>query len=254
MKAILYIAIFLFMIPVTRADVPPAVRKKFKQIIRLIKEDKANELAALVVYPLKRVNPLPDIANQKAFIADYKVLIDDAFKKKLLSYNDSIVFEHHGLYGLVGGDFDGDLWIDENGKITAINYSSKREKQLQNELIKTIKKHINPAVNTWDYNILVGKSEKLLVRVDYMGKEKGIRYALWSKGRPTSEKPDLILYKGKDEAKGTQGGWTYTFKNGDWTYVVDDVEMCESDDQCGLFLRLSFKGVEKSSTKLKEIK
>lgn len=252
MKNIFCIVILLLTISNARADAPASIIKRYRLICKLIKADKAEELSHLVTYPLKRQNPLKNITNAKEFVAYFPILFDDAFKKKLTQFADSDVFDHNGEYGLVGGPFDGDIWLNEKGAIQAINYSSKREADLKSKLTAAIKAQIYPTVNQWDENIMVLQSPKLLIRLDRVGKD--IRYVSWSKGRPTSEKPDLILTHGTEEAQGTMGGWTYTFKSGDWTYVIDDVEMCETDSQCGFFLRLSFKGVEKSTTKLKEIK
>jgi len=253
MKYILHTVVFIFLISDCRAQrVPPEIVKSYHRIVRLIRENKANELAAMVQYPLKRKNPLPDIANAKQFIANYNILFGDEFRKKLKLYNDSDIFEHNVGYGLVGGPFNGDMWVDESGKITGITYNSAKQIELMNQITKKIQRQIYPGVNTWKENILVCKSAKLLIRIDWT--DKGLRYVCWTKGRPTSEKPDLILYNGTEEAQGTMGGWTWTFKNGDWTYVVDDVEMAETDDKVGLFLRLLFKDVEKSSIRLTEIK
>ena len=247
-----YIIIFLFTINNCRGDVPAHIIRRFRQIIILIKENKVNELSAMVEYPLKRENPLPDINSPERFIVYYPILIDKAFRAKIRLYNDSDIFEHHGQYGLVGGPFSGEVWIDENGKIAAINYSSPKEIELKNQLTKQIQAHIYPAINSWVENILVCRSKTLLIRVD--STSKGIRYVSWSKGRSMSEKPDLILNHGVEEAQGTMGGWTWTFKNGDWTYIVDDVEMCESDKGCGWFLRLFYKGKMQSPISLKETK
>lgn len=252
MKKIIYLALFLLVIQNAQAKIPADIIKRYRQIVRLIKTNKAKELSTMVTYPIKRVNPLKDITNAKEFIAYFPVLFDEAFKKKMTLYNDTDIFEHNGEYGLVGGSFDGDIWLNETGDLKAINYSSKREIELKNQLTKAIQSKMYPDVNHWDENILVLQSTKLLIRLDRVN--HNIRYVSWSKGRPNSEKPDLILNNGLEEAQGTQGGRTYTFKNGDWTYVIDDVEMCETDSQCGFFLRLYFKEVEKSSTKLKEIK
>jgi len=210
-------------------------------------------LARLVKYPLKRQNPLPDIHNAKAFVADFNILFDTAFKEKLKLYNDTDIFEHNGAYGLVGGVFSGDIWLNDNGLISSLNYSSKHEQALRDELTKKIQGRIYPGVSSWTENILVAKSNNLLIRIDET--KKGIRYVVWSKRRPTSAKPDLVLYNGVQEAQGTMGGWTWTFKNGDWTYIIDDVEMCEEPyKDCGLFLRLRYKNVQKSSVRLTETK
>jgi len=69
-----------------------------------------------------------------------------------------------------------------------------------------------------------------------------------------NDKPDLVLFNGIEDTHGSMGGWSWTFKNGDWTYVVDNVQMCEDDKDCGLFLRLLLKGQDHSVIKLKETK
>ncbi|QEC78279.1 hypothetical protein [Mucilaginibacter ginsenosidivorax] len=252
MKNIICAALFLFIIPGAQAQAPAFIIKRYKEIFRLIKADKAQELSKLVAYPLKRQNPLKSIANANEFVAYFPVLFDDAFKKKIVLFADSDVFDHHGEYGLVGGSFDGDIWLNSDGRIQAVNYSSRRETDLKNQLTKEIQSKIYPTVSHWDENVLLLQSPKLLIRIDRVGQK--LRYVSWSQGRPTSTKPDLVLNNGVEEAQGTQGGWTYTFKNGDWTYVIDDVEMCETASQCGYFLRLSLKDVEKSSTRLKLVK
>src|SRR4051812_16895444 len=101
--------------------------KRFRQIIKLIESDNAKELSKLVSYPIKRGNPLPDIQNTSDFISYYPTLFDSSFKNLLKRYNDRDIFEHYGVYGLVGGNFAGEIWFDEDGKLSAINYSSKEE-------------------------------------------------------------------------------------------------------------------------------
>jgi len=232
--------------------VDTSIIKRFRLIIRLIESDNAKELAKLVQYPLKRNNPLPDLKNSNEFISYYPIMFDNAFKDLLKKYNDSIIFEHNYSYGLVGGGFSGELWIDEDGKISAINYISHAEEKKKQNLIEKIRKEIYPTVNKWDQNIIVAKSEKLLIRLDRI--EEGIRYVCWTKGKTMKEQPDIVLNNGNEEAQGTMGGWTWTFKNGDWTYIVVDAEMCDEPKGCGFFLELLFKKQIKSITKLKEIK
>jgi hypothetical protein len=217
-----------------------------------MESDNSKELSKLIDYPLERQNPLPDIKSPNDFINYYSTLFDSSFKKLLNQYNDSDIFEHNGGYGLVGGGFAGEIWIDEDGKISTINYSSKEEQKAKQSLIDKIKKEMYPTVSSWDENILVAKSEKLLIRLDRT--DKGLRYVCWSKGRTIKDSPDIILYDGIEEAQGTMGGWTWTFKNGDWTYIVDDAEMCDEPKNCGLFLQLLFKDELKSNIKLIETK
>src|SRR4051812_23326390 len=100
------------------------IEKKFQRIVNLIRADNFIELSDLVNYPLYRENPIPVITTKKEFVSRAASIFDSAFKSKLGNYNDSIVFEHNGAYGLVGGQFEGDIWVDDYGKIISINYQS----------------------------------------------------------------------------------------------------------------------------------
>jgi len=232
--------------------IPTSVLAKYKQIIALVNENNVNKLAVLIEYPLKRTNPLPDITTPKAFVTYYPIIFDDAFRQKLKNYSDSCVFEHHFAYGLVGGVFNGDMWLNEDGKISAINYLSEEELELKNQLKAKIQAKFHPSIREWKENVLVGKSKNLTIRVDLT--EKGLRFVSWSKGHSMAEKPDLILFNGIQEQRGSMGGTTWTFINEKWTYVVDNVELCETYDQCGLFLLLLFNNVAKNTIRLDEIK
>jgi hypothetical protein len=220
--------------------------------VQLIESDNAKKLARLVDYPLKRDNPLPDIKDENDFISYYRILFDNSFKDLLKQYNDSVIFEHNIEYGLVGGSFSGEIWIGEDGKISAINYSSKEEQRKKQILTAKIKKEIHSSVNTWNENVIVAKSEKLLLRIDRT--DQGLRYVCWSKGKTIKDPPDIVLYNGTEDAQGTMGGWSWIFKNSNWTYIVDDAEMCDNPKNCGLFLEILYTGQLKNTIKLKEIK
>ena len=47
-----------------------------KKILNLISQNNPSELAKYVDYPLKRPNPIPDIKNEKEFVAYYPNLFD----------------------------------------------------------------------------------------------------------------------------------------------------------------------------------
>lgn len=153
--------------------------------------------------------------------------------------------------GLVGGNFSGQIWIAYDGKILGL-MSSKTEEQEKQALIVKIKTEMHSSINDWNENIVVGKSGKLLIRVD--DTNKGLRYVCWNNYRTIKDRPDIVLLDGVAEAKGEIGGWTWTFKNGDWTYIVDDSEACEEAQDCGLFLELLFRNHLKTKIRLTETK
>ena len=238
--------------PLQSQNAPDTVYHSYKLIISLILKDQAAQLAPLVSYPLARTNPLPNINTQQQFIENFPLLFDKVFKERLKLYDDSCVFYRNGVYGLVGGAFNGDIWISEDGKILAINSESAEEFHLRQKLIQDIKSRMYPSIRDWTRNVLVAKSKNVLIRIDETG--KGLRYVSWTKGQSISEKPDLILLNGVGEPQGSAGGWLYTFRSGKWTYVVEDNEMCAGSAQCGLFLRLIRGESEFSYTKLESIK
>ncbi|MBI1781360.1 MAG: hypothetical protein HYR66_08315 [Sphingobacteriales bacterium] len=234
------------------AQTPDYIVKRFKLIVALIQKGNTSELSKLIQYPLKREYPLADISTSKDFISKFDTLFDADFKQLLKTYNDSVILTQYASYGLVGGDFSGEIWINEKGKVITVNYSSAKEQELKNKLIADIKSKMHPSVRDWDYNVLVAKSKNLLIRIDET--KNGLRYISWGKGKNTSDLPDLILYKGVAQQQGTEGGFTWTFKNNDWTYVVDQADICETPVYCGLFLRLLFKEEEKQIIRLERTK
>ena len=151
------------------------IAEDFKEIIRLIRTDSLSKLAGLINYPLMRPNPIPDILTIKDFVSYAPILFDSSFKMKLLSYDDSVIFYHNGYYGLVGGRFHGDIWIDEDGRIESVNSHSMGELELQKKMTKEIKSKIYPSVNSLKKNILVCESDKFLIRVVLLDDNK-LRY------------------------------------------------------------------------------
>src|SRR5262249_48844874 len=142
--------------------------------------------------------------------------------------------------------------LDYTGKIMTINYESSQETRLRIKLTESIKAHAHPSIRDWIENVMVCRSNNLLIRIDRTA--KGLRYVSWSKGHTIAEKPDLILYNGKVESQGSAGGWTWTFTNGRWTYIIDKVDLCEDAYKCGLFLQLLSGGKEYSSIRMQESK
>ncbi len=220
-----------------------------KKILNLINQNKAAELAELVNYPLQRPNPIPDIKNAKEFVAYYPNLFDAKFKKLIPKFSQKEVFVRNGLFGMVGDVFHGEIWFDETG-IVSINYFSDKEMALEKSLSKMIKAVIHPSVNQWESNVFVASSKNLLVRVDNLA-NGDLRYASWSKSRPISQKPDLVILKGEEVHEGTLGSTIWTFTNNNWKYTILNQEACENCDQDSYELVLEENGVEKSRVVLK---
>lgn len=226
----------------------PGCLNQYRKIASLIINDKAKELSGLLVYPIKRSNPLPDIKSKEEFIKLFPSLFDRSFKTQLQKITEEDLIDRNNGCGL----FAGDLWINEEGKIIAINYESVAEQQRYNDILHKVKKTIHPSLSNFNSNILVWRSGKLTVRVDEVN--GNFRYAAWSKGKPMSALPDMVLNNGVQEFQGTAGGVTYTFRNNDWTYIVDQVDLCETEENCGKFIRILQGAEEKYKFRCLEVK
>src|SRR6185312_27799 len=134
----------------------------------------------------------------------------------------------------------------------AINYSSAAEQKLKTDIKEKTKAAMYEDVRDWDENIVVGKTPKLFFRVDKT--KNGLRYVSWASTKTFSDQPDIVIENGTSEAQGTMGGWMYTFKNANWTYIVEDVETGESADELGWFLMLYKDGKQVQSTKCTVVK
>jgi hypothetical protein len=225
-------------------------QKYFKRIFDLVRLDSVAELASLVHYPLKRPNPVPDIRSADEFIRYYPTLFDSAFRELLAHCDTSKIWGNWQGFTI----FDGKMWIDDEGSIIEVHYSSPKEKVLRDSLTSAIQRKTHPSVNRWDENIYVLDAKRFLLRVDRTGTE--VRYASWKKGKAFSDKPDLVLTNGTWKPQGSAGGITYFFRSGMWQYIVDDVYMCESykPEKCGVFLELRFRGQTKFRIKCDVLK
>ena len=118
----------------------PACLSQFKKIASFIINNRKSELANLVVYPIKRSNPLPDIKSKTEFINLFPSLFDKPFKNQLQKITEDDLIDRYDGCRL----FAGDIWINEEGRIIAINYQSASEKQRYNSILNDVKKRIHP--------------------------------------------------------------------------------------------------------------
>ncbi len=101
-------------------------------------------------------------------------------------------------------------------------------------------------------NIIHCESEKFTIRIDRLTSGE-MRYTSWSKPKTEKVVPDITLYNPEVEKQGTGGGWIYTFKNGEWKYIVEDNQMGETDETIGRFLKLQQNQYVIHYTKMRDL-
>jgi hypothetical protein len=100
-------------------------------------------------------------------------------------------------------------------------------------------------------NLIYAENDKLIIKIDRYNDDT-LRYISWNKQK--TEKPTLILSNGIVEKQGSMGGYIYTFQNQDLTYIINDVQMGETEESMGVFLKLIQNEKEISNTKMTSLK
>ncbi|WET00657.1 hypothetical protein [Flavobacterium sp. YJ01] len=196
-------------------DLKPEYQKIISKFILEVKSGNKTAVSSRVQFPLKRDSPIPPVKNKADFIKRYNQIFDVVLIEKIAKSNPAKDWSEMGWRGIMLNQ--GDLWIDTDGKITAINYQSKAEEKLKNSLIANQKKNVNASISKFKEPVAILETSKFRIRIDDLGNNK-FRYASWSIKNKMTDKPDLIIENGVFVADGTGGNHYYEFKKGDFKY------------------------------------
>lgn len=199
----------------------------------LIDAAKANDLEAIakrVAYPLKREYPIPAIQNTQEMIARFDQVFDPNLLEQIAHSKIEADWQTMGWRGIMLGS--GVVWLDFDGKIIAINYQTPVEAKLKAEFIAKQQTVLHPSVSEFVSPALSWETAKFTIRVDDMGNSQ-YRYAAWAKGKSLSEKPDLVLNKGKLVFDGSGGNHSYQFRSGPYQYYCYVTVLGGSDSPLG---------------------
>lgn len=183
-------------------------------------------LSEHIAYPLNRKYPVPPIANKEEFLRRYDEVFDEALLKMIIESDPAIDWNEMGWRGIMLNN--GDVWIDEDGKLTAINYQSEIETQKKKEVIKADRENLHESLKKFDKPVCSIETENYKIRIDDLGDNK-FRYASWEIGHSMSDKPDLIITNGFLQVDGSMGNHFYAFSSGNhiyqcWIWAFDDKE------------------------------
>ncbi|MEN2403035.1 hypothetical protein GKZ90_0024830 [Flavobacterium sp. MC2016-06] len=213
---IIYLALILFSAQFVPAqELKKEYQKGIIYFIDCVKNDKKEAIANLVRFPLSRETPIPAVKNKADFIKRYDQIFDADLKSKIINSNPAKDWQQVGWRGIML--YNGDLWIDEDGRIIAINYQSKFESDQKAKLIKAEQNSVHPSLTNFKAPVYVLVTSKFKIRIDDLGSEN-YRYASWSPNQSTSEKPDLVILNGKWFADGSGGNQHFDFKKGNFLY------------------------------------
>ena len=225
MKKLIYITLVIFSVTnVSGQELKKEYQKFIQTFIDNVKGDKKEEIAKIISYPLNRESPIPAIKNKTEFVKRYSEIFDADLKKEILSSKPDKDWSEMGWRGIMLNQ--GTVWMDSDGKLTAINYQSKYEKDFKSKLIKAQKSTIHSSIASFKDPICVLETTKFRIRIDDLG-NNNYRYASWPIKKKMTEKPDLIITNGKFIADGTGGNHSYEFKKGNYVYECSIIVLGE---------------------------
>lgn len=216
-----FIAILLLTLPFLSAfsQVPNTENQKvIADFITAVGQRNKEELSGKIAYPFKRAYPLPPIKNKQEFLNRYNEIFDDSLVNIIETSKPGKDWTKMGWRGLMLRN--GLLWLDEDGRLIAVNYQSAAESKKRLSLIDKQKNYIHPSLQTFERPVCFLKTKKFKIRIDDMG-NGNYRYASWSLQNKQSDKPDLVIENGESIHEGTGGNHRYEFKNDGYVYSCD---------------------------------
>ncbi|AYN02437.1 hypothetical protein [Chryseobacterium sp. 3008163] len=199
--------------------------EKIQTIIHLFKTKNIERISEIVNYPLSREYPLTDIKSKQELMKRFndifdQSVIDEISKSKITDWAEV------GWRGIML--HQGTMWIDTDGKITALNHQSVTEKKQRLKLISEQKEMLHSSLKSFKNPQYKFKTKHYLIRIDELENGK-YRYASWKNNQNESAKPDIILINGILEFSGSGGNHTITFKKGNFKYIVYRFHIGASD-------------------------
>jgi len=216
-KTTLISSVILSLSCATTVALEPKNEPLVNNVLKAFKGKNINTIAKLVSYPLEREAPLPAIKNEKEFIQRFNDVFDQHLLNSIVTSQPQKDWDEVGWRGIMLGD--GDIWINYDGQISAINYQSPTELMVSNRLRAKGRRAMHRSVSQYAASVLDWHTKRFHIRVDEL-KDGQLRYTSWSKGKRVSEQPDLILHNGKLQMDGSGRNQSYVFYNKEYKYQL----------------------------------
>jgi hypothetical protein len=227
MKKLIYFLFVVFCFNTSFCqDLKPEYKKIIETFINNVKTDNKEALGEMISYPLKREYPIPAINDKADFIKRYSEVFDATLKNEIVKSDPLKNWSDMGWRGLMLDQ--GNIWLDIDGKLIAVNYQSKFENDLKNRLNADQKKKLDPSIAFFQSPICVLETSKFKIRIDNLG-NNNYRYASWSIKKEMTEKPDLVINGGELVVEGSGGNHQYEFKKDNYLYECSIIVLGEKN-------------------------
>jgi len=201
-------------------------KKAISDFVSCVKNNDRQAIAEKITFPFKREYPIPLIKNRAEFLKRYDEVFDAKLIKLIIKSDPSIDWFAVGYHGIMF--LQGQLWLDYDGSLLAVNYQSAAETKIKQQLISEDKKGIHPSISKYVRPVHILKTDKYLIRIDDLN-HANYRYAAWKASAKMTDKPDIIITNGVYVPDGSGGNHSYVFKKGKFTYECQIIILGEDD-------------------------
>ena len=198
--------------------------KVISNFIECIQSQNKEKLSRMISFPLNREYPLRQIKNKQDFFNRYRDIFDAGLIRMIVTSKPAKDWSARGKSGLML--LDGQVWLDLEGKLLAVNYQSKYEKNEIEELIEAEKRLLHESIKDFRRPVCQLETSSYKIRIDELGEGK-FRYASWPIHSKMSDKPEILIKKGKLVIDGSGGNRSYVFKKGNQVYTCTIIVMGE---------------------------
>ncbi len=197
-----------------------------KTFVNCIKAKDVNTLATFISFPFERPYPIPSIKNKQELSERYLEIFNDSLTALIVDSDIEEDWTAMGYRGIML--LNGEIWLEYDGTLIAINYMSDEEISMQKILIEKDKAGLHESMKEFVAPVHTLKTSKFLIRIDQLQNGK-FRYAVCSVNSDFSKKPDLLVFDGNRILDGSGGNHLYEFTNGEYKYVCY-INVMSSDD------------------------
>lgn len=212
------IIIFLILsVKIFAEDTPSANLKTANELVTALKSNDRTRVSRLIKYPISRMQPLSKVKDASEFIKHYDEFFDAKNIGEIEKGLSDIWTNWRG--SSIGG---GLIWIAE-GKIITINVRTGLQEDLAKKAKQKDSLQIHPSARNYDRIYYECKSKSHHIRIHANGKK--YQYFSWPSNTSLSKSPELIL-EGVWEQQGSGGNIDYKFFNKEYSYLVEEINLC----------------------------
>ncbi len=182
-----------------------------------IKHTDIDKLDSIISYPIERPYQIPPIKDKKELKKRYSEIFDDSLTAIISNSNIKKDWVDVGWRGIMLKN--GIVWLDYDGKFLKTNYTTEKEKAIEEKWIELERNKIHTELKAFKKPIHTIETNTFIVRIDLLENRK-YRYASWLKESDISKKPDLVINNGERTSGGSGANHHFTFTNGEYNYVV----------------------------------